>query len=397
MRRLSVPFVLSLAVLAAVVVPALADAHPPNGVRDLWHGEAQGVALDPHGNVYVAGAKAERMIVRRYAPGGLLVWQRTWDLAGGWRRHVDARGGVAIGADGTVYVAGILTLLSGAVQFPDVGSYVRAYAPTGRLRWQRVIHRREGQDEIATAIAAGPGGVVLAGYASCFECESHEGWLKAWDRTGRARWTDDFEFAGFPDELRDKPTDVAVDRDGSIYVVGVVDRLYDEYGGEGLPSDTEVVIRRMAADGRTVWTRVLSDRSKDSDEASSVAVHGGRVAVAASFGAGWADVPSRPHPWLRTYTTGGRTVWTKVWTAGDLGEQYEGHAVAIAPSGSLYLARVDAAPGVRVIAMTPRGAVRWYGSWAAHAPVDLTAGSGRVRVVTQTWDPDRALMLSYRA
>jgi hypothetical protein len=359
--------------------PATAGVRHPVVAKDLWPGEVSSVAVDARGDVYVTGSccfrQREHMVVRRYARGGGLVWERTLHRKG---RYAFARGrDVAVGTDGTVYVVGVLSLKEGWDEgSPTVATFLRAYGPRGALRWQRVYSIAGYLDPVPTAIAAGPGFVVVTGYTSSFESVEHEGWIRAWNPSGRLLWVDDFELCGIAERKRDMPNDVATDRAGSIYVVGVVDRLENEYGGQA-PADSEVVVRRMTSSGGTVWTRLLSDRSKDDDVATSVDVLDGRVVVGALFGGGWGGTAA-PHPWLRAYSTTGRVVWTRVWPGGS--DWFEDLGVTLGPGRRAYVAW-SAERGVRLKALAERGRLRWSARVAARGEVDLDATGGRVRLV----------------
>lgn len=386
--------VLALAVFVSVA-PAVGVGAAPHGPTDVWRlwwgGEVQGVAVAGDGDVVVAGVQDRHAVVRRYAPSGDLRWERTFGVTGR-RRYVDARAGVAIGTDGTVYVGGLVPLRSGDEEFPDVGAYVRAYGPAGRFRWMRIVHRHPYDAEIATSVAAGPGGVVLAGYTTCFECVGHQGWLKAWDPQGRARWRDDFEFAGIPVAKRDAPNDVAVAADGSVYVAGVVEQLDDQYGGPSV-DDADIVVRRMTQGGRTVWTRVHPDRSTDSDEPWSVAVRGNRVVVGALVGAHEVEERS-PRAWLRAYTTtGGRVAWTRRW-APEVGWEDE-PAVGIGVRGRVYVT-LPRSSRIVVLGLTRAGATRWAARMEGRQPVDLAIARSPAYVVAQRVGVDRGLVATFR-
>jgi hypothetical protein len=382
----------TLALVATVWSPVSASVRHPIGVKGLWWGEIAGVAVDVRGDVYVTGSegrKNEHMIVRRSTRGGGLVWQRTFRQQGQdrWTRGRD----VAVGPDGTVYVAGVLTTPKSQGEFHEIATFLRAYGPAGALRWQRVFTIGGSWDPVPNAVAAGPGFVVMTGYTSCFECVEHEGWVRAWNPRGRLLWVDDFEFAGIDVAKRDMPNDVAVDRDGSIYVVGVVDRLENDYGGTA-PSDSEVVIRRMTSAGGTVWTRVLSDRSKDSDLATSVAVRDGRVVVGALFGGGWGGRES-PHPWVRVYSVHGRATWTRVWPGG---QWHEDLAVVIGATGRVYAAW-SSSVGVRVKALTAHGWLLWTSALDAEGSVDAVVSDGLLRLAADGPTCCHAKLYTYRA
>lgn len=396
MLRKMLPLAVVLTLVVATGATVSAGVRHPVGVKGLWWGEIAGVAVDARGDVYVTGSEGrqhEHMIVRRYARGGGLLWERTFRQPGEdrWTRGRD----VAVGPDGTVYVAGILTTPHHHAGPHEIATFLRAYGPAGALRWQRVVTIEGFWDPAPNAVAAGPGFVVMAGHTSCFECVSHEGWLRAWNPKGRLLWVDDFEFRGIDVAKRDMPNDVAVDTDGSVFVVGVVDRLEDGYGGIA-PSDSEVVVRRMTRSGATVWTKILTDRSKDSDEATSVSVADGGLLVGALFGS--LDARSRPaHPWLRLWTTGGDAVWTRVWTGSGVWYALDATMDRIGrPFVAWSPARTSGRTTV-VKALTPRGWLRWTSSVDLREPPHLAAGARMLHLAAGSRHCCHAKLYTYRA
>ena len=84
--------------------------------------------MSPYGDaVYITGqARGGNVFLARFSESGRLVWQKTWGDNG------VSPGGAAVGADGSIYVAGFI--------FPGVGqgdAFLVKFSPSGRLIWQR--------------------------------------------------------------------------------------------------------------------------------------------------------------------------------------------------------------------------------------------------------------------
>lgn len=84
----------------------------PNGTL-VWQriradAAGEGIAVGPDGNVYAAGVAPRPgglfefdMVLLKLDPQGMLVWERAYSAA----EIADARGGVTVAPDGSVYVA----------------------------------------------------------------------------------------------------------------------------------------------------------------------------------------------------------------------------------------------------------------------------------------------------
>jgi uncharacterized delta-60 repeat protein len=141
--------------------------------QQIWDtGASEGgddVAVAQDGSIYVAGGTPRSgavvgsdVVVLKIDPDGNLVWQRTY-AAG---EIVDARGGVTVGPDGSVYVAGAVQEVtnSGNVIFDAI---LLKFTPDGSLEWDRGWGGRDGDD--AGGVAVAPDGTVfLAGTTASF-------------------------------------------------------------------------------------------------------------------------------------------------------------------------------------------------------------------------------------
>lgn len=147
----------------------------------LWHrvwntpesaGGSRGddVALDAAGNVYVVGGTpipdpdnpgfilGFQIALLKLDAGGNLLWQRT--VAEG--EQLDARGGLSVAPDGSVYVAG--ARLGGRDSFDAL---VLKFAPDGTLLWNRTWGGR-GHDEGGGVVVRADGTVFVTGTTNSF-------------------------------------------------------------------------------------------------------------------------------------------------------------------------------------------------------------------------------------
>jgi cysteine-rich repeat protein len=91
-------------------------------------GTAQGVAVDLDGNVFVAGAAADNILLQSYDADGNVRWTQTHDEGGG----VDVARSVTTDAAGNVYLAG--SVASGPTGATNQG-WIRKYDAGGNALW----------------------------------------------------------------------------------------------------------------------------------------------------------------------------------------------------------------------------------------------------------------------
>ncbi|HUS16862.1 MAG TPA: hypothetical protein VM536_17840 [Chloroflexia bacterium] len=137
----------------------------------------QGVAVAPDGAVYVAGVAprpgggfAFDLVLLKLDATGALIWQRAY-AAG---EIADARGGVAVGPDGAIYVAG--GLQQPRQRIVDLNTLLLKFAPDGSLAWDREWGGRSGDEPADVAVAA-DGTVLLAGNTNSYGAGSDDAFL----------------------------------------------------------------------------------------------------------------------------------------------------------------------------------------------------------------------------
>jgi uncharacterized delta-60 repeat protein len=147
-------------------------------------GSGQGVAVASDGSVYVAGVNTRPnvffefdLMLLKIDPSGALVWQRAYSAL----EIADARGGVTVAPDSSIYVAG-------TVQDSDPKVVVHAllvkFAPDGTLLWDREWGGRSGDTGEGVAVAP-DGTVYFSGNSNSFGAGSDDAFLVQVSADGR--------------------------------------------------------------------------------------------------------------------------------------------------------------------------------------------------------------------
>ena len=181
------------------------------GGPDLDEGSA--VATAPDNSAYVAGttlsfgAGDRDAVLLKYDAAGTLVWQRTFGTAPSepFLRADEFAQGVAVSPDGSgIYMTG---------QFGDGSVFVAKFNPAGTLVWQRTWGDN---GNFANGIAVGgDGSVYVAGGTSTFDIGQGDVFVFKLTADGALVW--DLTWGGFG---FDAGRDIAVGADGGVYIAG---------------------------------------------------------------------------------------------------------------------------------------------------------------------------------
>ena len=192
--------------------------------------QASAVAILPGGDVavagYLRGDTGRDLWVGVYGGNdGAEVWRA---LVDGPSSDTDAASGVAVDPDGNIVVAGYVTA---PVTDTDQDMYIAKYDATGMELWSVTLNPLAGRDDGANSVAVdGSGTIFVAGYArATLAAANYDGVLVALDPAGVELWQTSY---GTPAGVLDTFYDVAVDGSGNVAVSGVhtPDPL-DEPGG----------------------------------------------------------------------------------------------------------------------------------------------------------------------
>jgi hypothetical protein len=184
---------------------------------------ARGVAVDASGNVLVAGETSGSLaggnaggidaFVRKYDPNGTVLWTRQFGSSG----HESSRG-VAVDASGNVLVAGETSGSLAGGSAGGIDAFVRKYDPNGTVLWTRQFG--SSADDVAHGVAVGASGSVhvagsTQGSLAGGGAGGHDAFVRAFDADGSERWTR--QFGSGADDLAFA---VGADAVGNILVAG---------------------------------------------------------------------------------------------------------------------------------------------------------------------------------
>lgn len=185
------------------------------------------------------------------APSGQTVWDSVVD---GPSSQSDRAHDVAIGADGSVYVAGEITIVGAGTN-----AWVRKYTPGGGVSWTTTFNGTDNLDDAALGIAVDPNGsVVVVGYTTVGD--TREAWAHRYlTDDGSPAWANALTYG------EGVAYAIAADTDGSAYIAGSGSSLLNLTGLDAL-------ILRIDPIGGVVWETDFQDAEAGDDEFYDVAI-----------------------------------------------------------------------------------------------------------------------------
>lgn len=249
--------------------------------------QANGVAVDAAGNVYVVGYTTGA-IEPGQAPAGPDAYVRSYDAVGNhrWTRQfgtdsTDVLYGVATGADRFIYTTGETYGALTGLHAGGSDTFVRVFDGDGAIQWTRQFGSIS--DDRARGIAAATDGTTYVVGETRGTLEgTHRGGLDAfvrvYDVVGDALWTHQFGTSG-----DDSGLGVTVDEHGDVFLAGYTDGdLEDANAGS-----SDAIVRSLDSAGAVRWTHQYGTSA--ADEARAIASASGGVVLAGRTAATLAD------------------------------------------------------------------------------------------------------------
>lgn len=284
--------------------------------------DVRGLAIDDQGALYVAGSSlglgVDEAWVVKLDSAGSEEWRysraATVDTA-----SVAARD-VALGAS-AIYMVGVEERTTKAV---DLDAWVVAMDADGVPQWEHPYPGEPGEDAFAGGVAVAPDGTIVVVGVESRPGQAFDGWVRKIDPAGAEQWTVTEIGAGVASEETLRA--VAIAGDGGIVVTGLLDALDGEH----------LFTREYDPSGATLWTRTYAGPDGTTRGGRAVAIGSrGDVVITGSVGI----VGQSNDVIVRRYSDGGDLeLWTSYYNDARTNLDDFGHAVAVAPDGSVYAA-----------------------------------------------------------
>lgn len=336
-----------------------------------WPGHAPRLASDPDGNLLLCADSHDDYLVLKYAPDGTLLWSRSWDAPAG---GVDSAAGLAVGADGSVYVTGLAhhgapgRLVCATVKFDA----------DGVLQWEQFEPGDFGSFFDFADVAVAPDGDVVVTANPESTCGLFQ--VRTWKlaaATGNPRW-----LAVFPPGPCDsvEPVAAAVDVAGNTVVAayGVIGGVTSHFQTLG-----------YAPDGQLRWHREFDGAGTDEDVAAALALDAdGNAYVCGLTNTGAQD---RDFATVK-YSPAGDEVWAAYW-AGPFGTNDGAVDLALDPAGDVFVTGHAYHPAQNENSVT----VRYHQPSVTATPLPGGDDGLRLRVVLSPFARDTAFRCSLPA
>ncbi len=291
---------------------------------------AYALAVDVDGNVYVTGTSigddsSKDYATIKYAPNGDSLWVKRYSGPG---NSPDEAFDLAVDSSGNVYVTGYCC---GSSRRSFLDYLTIKYAPNGDTLWVRRYDGPGGNryNDISFAIAIDENENVYVTGQSDGGGTSDDFVTIKYASNGDILWLSRYD--GPPGHLSDYGKDVAVDKDGSVYVTGF--NMNDTSYGAIYHQYYEYATIKYNSNGDTLWVRRYRAPDKYWDEANALAIDkSGNVYVT---GYSFTYETDADYATIR-YSTNGDSLWVRRYNQ-YLDRYDKAYAITVDDNGNVYV------------------------------------------------------------
>ena len=270
---------------------------------------------------------------------GLEKWVARYNGPG---NGADRACGLAVDGSGNVYVTGY-SQASGTYGFATF-----KYNTNGKRLWGTRYFGPYGYAALATALAIdGSGNVYVTGYGKSDGLSGDDYAIVKYSSNGKKLWARTYNSQySYPD----KPSALAVDGSGNVYVTGSSGGYHEEY-----------LTVKYSTNGQLLWAKKYDGSASGNDIASAIAVDGsGNVYVSGnSYGSG----ATKDYATIK-YDTNGKQLWVKRYNGPGKGED-RAEAITVDRSGNVYVTGISQGSGTLSDYATIKYSTNGKQLWAA--------------------------------
>jgi uncharacterized delta-60 repeat protein len=295
---------------------------------------AGGLTIGADGAIYIAGftsstnfagqtiSNGDDAFITRYNPDGTRAWTQL--MGGAYTNHLPVY--MITGADGAIYLAGT-TANSGAGD-----AVLTRFNPDGTKAWTQLLGG-SGWDEAKCLTVGADGAIYMAGYTkSNLDGQTNIGsadvFLTRYNPDGTKSWTKLLGGTG-----GECAYSLATGADGAIYMAGTTD---SNLAGQTNSGGNDAFITRYNPDGTQVWTKLLGGPSDEWNRSLTIGADGAIYMAGSTRGNLNGQINSGSEDaFITRYSPNGTLVWTKLLggTGGD-----EANSLMTGHDGSVYMA-----------------------------------------------------------
>ena len=263
---------------------------------------AKDLALDKDDNIYATGRTTGDLDGENQGIGDIFLVKYNSSGTEQWKRQLGTNGfdeanGVATDSTGNVYLTG---WTDGSLDNNGVGrcdAWLSKYDSNGNWQWDKQIGTPQYDISNGAMTADSQGNVYITGYTyGNLGGEGNQGqadvWFAKYDSNGNQKWVKQLGSSGW-----DEAQDIAVDNQGNIYLTGHTNGTL----GDTSAGDKDAWVAKYNSSGDQEWVKQLG--TVTNEEALGIAIDKQDFLYLSGHTNGWLGeaYPGKPDDWLGDY------------------------------------------------------------------------------------------------